>query len=100
MSYFEIHVAMFGSFGTSFFFLLLQAAMSLNSMLKQCLDEIPAAHRSTTPITLKATAGLRLLPAGRADNILNEVCYPHPPLYNPNNSEGHSRVEAAPCRQG
>lgn len=51
----------------------IQAAMSLNGMIKDCLAEIPPMLHSSTPITLKATAGLRLLPAGRADNILNEV---------------------------
>ena len=47
--------------------------MSLNSMLKECLAEIPSSLQATTPIALKATAGLRLLPSGQADNILNEV---------------------------
>ena len=47
--------------------------MSLQNMMNDCLEEIPPTLYSTTPITLKATAGLRLLPAGRADNILNEV---------------------------
>lgn len=51
----------------------IEAAMSLQNMMDDCLAEIPPTLHSTTPITLKATAGLRLLPAGRADNILNEV---------------------------
>ena len=61
---------------------IFQAAKSLNSMLGECIAEIPADLRSSTPITLKATAGLRLLPAGQADNILNEVSMLHlPNLY-------------------
>ena len=42
-------------------------------MLEQAKHYIPATHWSTTPMALKATAGLRALPAKAADDILNEV---------------------------
>ncbi|XP_061173758.1 ectonucleoside triphosphate diphosphohydrolase 5-like [Saccostrea echinata] len=59
------------------------AAESLRPMVIEALAFIPKAKQRSTPITLKATAGLRLLPEGAADNILNEVTqmfkeYPFP----------------------
>ena len=42
-------------------------------MLERAKHYIPATHWSTTPMALKATAGLRALPAKAADDILNEV---------------------------
>ncbi len=54
--------------------LLLQAAKSLEPMVENAKSYIPASHWDTTPIALKATAGLRLLPAQQADAILREVC--------------------------
>ncbi|KAK3599170.1 hypothetical protein CHS0354_041010 [Potamilus streckersoni] len=50
-----------------------KAAESLVSMINRALVEVPSHLQKTTPLTLKATAGLRLLPHGTADNILNEV---------------------------
>ena len=52
-----------------------QGAESLRHMLNEALAFVPKHKQQTTPITLKATAGLRLLPEGAADNILNEVLY-------------------------
>jgi len=49
------------------------AAKSLQPLLDKAKNFIPEAEWSSTPITLKATAGLRLLPKEKADNILNEV---------------------------
>lgn len=42
-------------------------------MVIEALAFVPKAKQRSTPITLKATAGLRLLSEGVADNILNEV---------------------------
>ncbi|KAK3092397.1 hypothetical protein FSP39_002320 [Pinctada imbricata] len=60
-----------------------QGAESLRRMLNEALAYVPKHKQKITPITLKATAGLRLLPEGAADNILNEVTslfneYPFP----------------------
>ena len=52
---------------------LFQAALSLNGMLKTCDNIVPSSQAATTPLVLKATAGLRLLKEGQADNIMNEV---------------------------
>ncbi|XP_060562240.1 ectonucleoside triphosphate diphosphohydrolase 5-like [Ruditapes philippinarum] len=51
----------------------LKAAYSLEGMVNTCVKEIPKDLQASTPIILKATAGLRLLQEGQADNILNEV---------------------------
>jgi Golgi nucleoside diphosphatase len=50
-------------------------------MVNTCVKEIPKDLQASTPIILKATAGLRLLQEGQADNILNEVlkCISLPP---------------------
>ena len=53
--------------------LFIQAAHSLDGMIKLCKDKIPENKHNSTPLILKATAGLRLLPGDKADNILNEV---------------------------
>ncbi|XP_022332140.2 ectonucleoside triphosphate diphosphohydrolase 5-like isoform X2 [Crassostrea virginica] len=58
-------------------------AESLRPLVIQALAFVPKSKQNSTPITLKATAGLRLLPEGVADNILNEVTqmfkeYPFP----------------------
>ena len=42
-------------------------------MLDKCRDIIPEASWKETPIALKATAGLRLLPQEKADALLLEV---------------------------
>ncbi|KAH3848006.1 ectonucleoside triphosphate diphosphohydrolase 5-like isoform X2 [Dreissena polymorpha] len=51
----------------------LMAALSLQDMLRMCTKMVPASQQASTPLVLKATAGLRLLKEGEADNILNEV---------------------------
>lgn len=58
-------------------------AESLRPMVIEALAFVPKGKQRSTPITLKATAGLRLLSEGVADNILNEVTqmfreYPFP----------------------
>ncbi|XP_046551151.1 ectonucleoside triphosphate diphosphohydrolase 5-like [Haliotis rubra] len=50
-----------------------KGAESLHNMLESAIVEVPAKLQSQTPIVLKATAGLRLLPNGVADHLLNEV---------------------------
>lgn len=50
-----------------------KAALSLKSLLDLALETIPAKLHASTPIMIGATAGLRLLPDGKADQILDEV---------------------------
>ena len=49
------------------------AAKSLRPLMDRALKTVPKAMQSTTPIMIGATAGLRLLPDGKADIILDEV---------------------------
>lgn len=50
-----------------------KGAESLRELLNIALAEVPSELQSNTPVSLMATAGLRLLPEGVADNLLNEV---------------------------
>ena len=50
-----------------------KAADSLAPLLKLAEETIPAAQQASTSIMVGATAGLRLLPDGKADIILEEV---------------------------
>jgi len=45
----------------------------LQRLLSVALDRIPASKQSSTPLILKATAGLRLLPGEKAEALLREV---------------------------
>ena len=49
------------------------AAKSLDPLLLKALDVVPKHLHASTPIMVGATAGLRLLPDGKADLILEEV---------------------------
>lgn len=49
------------------------AAKSLDNLLQAALNEIPEFLHKSTPISLKATAGLRLLGDGKAEQILAAV---------------------------
>ena len=49
------------------------AAKSLRPLVKLAMETVPEAEQSSTPIMVGATAGLRLLPDGKADIILEEV---------------------------
>jgi hypothetical protein len=49
------------------------AAESLRPLLQAAVDEIPESDRSCTPISVKATAGLRLLGERESGDILAEV---------------------------
>ena len=51
----------------------LQAAESLAPLLSQAIENVPESSRNSTLITLKATAGLRLLPKEKGDQIIEEV---------------------------
>ncbi|KAI8042492.1 hypothetical protein M5D96_003805 [Drosophila gunungcola] len=48
-----------------------EGAHSIKLLLDEARAFIPKEHWSSTPLVLKATAGLRLLPASKAENILN-----------------------------
>ncbi|GFN97121.1 ectonucleoside triphosphate diphosphohydrolase 5-like [Plakobranchus ocellatus] len=50
-----------------------QAANSLKPMLKRSLKHVPQELHDQTLVILKATAGLRLLPAHKAEAILSKV---------------------------
>ncbi|BDA45973.1 Apyrase 2 [Coccomyxa sp. Obi] len=50
-----------------------EAAKSLVPLLETALKTVPAELQATTKIKLGATAGLRLLPEGKADIILDHV---------------------------
>jgi ectonucleoside triphosphate diphosphohydrolase 5/6 len=49
------------------------AAHSIERLLKKAKEFIPQSGWSSTPITLRATAGLRLLPKDQSDAIIAEV---------------------------
>ena len=50
-----------------------KAAESLKPLLNKALEVVPSAEHSVTRITMKATAGLRLISNSKADEILNSV---------------------------
>ncbi|KAJ6453148.1 nucleoside phosphatase family-domain-containing protein [Mycena sanguinolenta] len=49
------------------------AAASLASLLNEAVRVVPAKLRGCTPVALRATAGLRMLPGTEASDILKEV---------------------------
>uniref|UniRef100_A0A1B0BRW0 Uncharacterized protein n=1 Tax=Glossina palpalis gambiensis TaxID=67801 RepID=A0A1B0BRW0_9MUSC len=50
-----------------------KAALSVKLLLDEAKAFIPKEKWSSTPLLLKATAGLRLLPHSKAENLLNVV---------------------------
>lgn len=52
---------------------LLQGAETVQELLEVAKDSIPRSHWERTPVVLKATAGLRLLPEQKAQALLLEV---------------------------
>jgi len=50
-----------------------EAAASIEGLLSKAELAVPVAVRRETPIELRATAGLRLLPGSQAEDILSEV---------------------------
>lgn len=49
------------------------AADSLDKLLKEAVKSVPVQLQKCTPITVKATAGLRMLENGMGEQILKEV---------------------------
>ncbi|XP_017772099.1 PREDICTED: ectonucleoside triphosphate diphosphohydrolase 5 isoform X2 [Nicrophorus vespilloides] len=49
------------------------AVKSISYLIGKAKEEIPQEYWNRTPLVLKATAGLRLLPAKKAENLLNAV---------------------------
>ena len=58
---------------TRYFSIFFQAGESVQQLLNSAKERIPAKYWSKTPITLKATAGLRLLPQEQSEAIIIEV---------------------------
>jgi ectonucleoside triphosphate diphosphohydrolase 5/6 len=50
-----------------------QGAKQLLGLLERAKDVVPASERGITPLALKATAGLRLLPREKADILIEEA---------------------------
>lgn len=50
-----------------------KGAQKIEVLLEKAKEEIPEEYWSKTPLILKATAGLRLLPQEQAENLLNAV---------------------------
>ncbi|XP_022705244.1 ectonucleoside triphosphate diphosphohydrolase 5-like isoform X1 [Varroa jacobsoni] len=50
-----------------------EAGMSLKPMLDKAKIAVPASEQRSTPLVLKATAGLRLLPNNAQNQILHEI---------------------------
>lgn len=50
-----------------------KAADSLKPLLETAVKTVPKELQASTPVSVKATAGLRLLPEGKADKILSAV---------------------------
>jgi apyrase len=50
-----------------------RAAASLKPLLEKAIEAVPTDQQFSTPVELRATAGLRLLPGQAAEDILREV---------------------------
>ena len=50
-----------------------EAAKSLDVLLEEAVRVVPSSMRSCTPVAVKATAGLRLLPGSQSADILHAV---------------------------
>lgn len=55
--------------------LSLKGAETVQGLLEVAKDSIPRSHWKRTPVVLKATAGLRLLPEQKAQALLFEVIF-------------------------
>ncbi|KAG6810239.1 hypothetical protein H0H92_012761 [Tricholoma furcatifolium] len=51
----------------------IKAARSLDVLMEEALRVVPPSLRKCTPVAVKATAGLRLLPGSQSQDILNAV---------------------------
>lgn len=54
-----------------------KAAQTVRTMLKVAKNAVPRLEWKRTPVLLRATAGLRLLPAGKAQALLHQVQLTH-----------------------
>lgn len=52
---------------------LFQGAESIDQLLAKAKNFVPERYWKSTPLAMRATAGLRLLPTEKADGLLNEV---------------------------
>lgn len=50
-----------------------QGVQTIANLLEEAKNEIPKDYWNKTPLILKATAGLRLLPQEKAEKLLNSV---------------------------
>lgn len=50
-----------------------KAAASINNLIEKAKDEIPQEYWQQTVLILRATAGLRLLPAAKANKLLDTI---------------------------
>jgi len=50
-----------------------RGAGQMLALLEQAKTVVPPAERGHTPLAMKATAGLRLLPRHKADQLIEEV---------------------------
>lgn len=50
-----------------------KGAESIDQLLAKAKNFVPKKYWKNTPLAMRATAGLRLLPTEKADGILNEV---------------------------
>lgn len=53
-----------------------QSTLGIQELLDVAKQEIPFDFWKATPLVLKATAGLRLLPGEKAQNLLQKVILP------------------------
>lgn len=53
----------------------MKGAETVQGLLEVAKDSIPQSHWKRTPVVLKATAGLRLLPEQKAQALLFEVMF-------------------------
>ena len=51
----------------------LQGAHSIEELLQKSKEIIPKERWESTPVSLKATAGLRMLPSNSSEQLLSEV---------------------------
>ena len=56
-------------------YLFFKGAETVQGLLEVAKDSIPRSHWKKTPVVLKATAGLRLLPEHKAQALLFEVSF-------------------------
>lgn len=52
---------------------LFQSAAGITELLKEARASVPPHLWSSTPVVLRATAGLRLLPGEKAERLLDTV---------------------------